>query len=185
MDVTDLVTRARDGQERAWNALVERYFPLIWSICRRYRLDGADAEDVSQIVWLRLVDHLGSIRDPAALPGWLMTTTRRECGRVLSTARGPYEAGYVLDAEDIHDDQAVTAEQEVLAAERNAALREAFARLPPCCQQLLAMLSDDPPVPYAEISAQLGIAMGSIGPSRGRCLAKLRRYLADTTPITT
>jgi RNA polymerase sigma factor (sigma-70 family) len=109
LDVTDLVTRARDGQERAWNAPVERYSPLIWSICRRYRLDGADAEDVSQIVWLRLVDHLGSIRDPAAPPGWLITTTRRECGRVLSAARGPYEAGYVLDAEDIHDDQAVSA----------------------------------------------------------------------------
>jgi len=184
LDVTGLVTRARDGQERAWNALVERYSPLIWSICRRYRLDGAHAEDVSQMVWLRLVDHLGGIRDPAALPGWLITTTRRECGRVLSTARTPYHAGYAPGAEDMYDDQAVTAEQQVLAAERNAALREAFARLPPCCQRLLAMLSDDPPVPYAEISAKLGIAIGSIGPSRGRCLGKLRRYLADTTLIT-
>ena len=166
LDVIGLVTRATDGQERAWDVLVERYAPLIWSICRRYRLDGADAEDVSQIVWLRLVDHLGSIRDPAALPGWLVTTTRRECGRVLGTARGRYEAGYVLDAEDIGDDQAVTAEQEVLAAERNAAVREGFARLPPCCQRLLVMLSEDPPVPYAEISAKLGIAVGSVGPSR-------------------
>jgi RNA polymerase sigma factor (sigma-70 family) len=85
--VTDLVTRARNGDKQAWDALVERYAPLIWSICRRHRLDGADAEDVGQSVWLLLVDHLGNLRHPAALPGWLATTTRRECGRVLRAAR--------------------------------------------------------------------------------------------------
>ena len=85
--VTDLVTRARNGDKQAWDALVERYAPLIWSICRRHRLGGADAEDVGQNVWLQLVDQLDTIRDPAALPGWLATTTRRECGRVLRAAR--------------------------------------------------------------------------------------------------
>ena len=172
--VIDLVTRARNGDRQAWDALVERYSPLIWAICRGYRLGGADAEDVGQGVWLHLVDRLAALRDPAALAGWLATTTRRECARVLR-ARGPRAAGYVLDADDIPDGQAAMAEQELLAAERNAALREALMRLPSCCQRLIAMLCADPPVPYAEISTQLGIAVGSIGPTRGRCLDKLRR----------
>ena len=88
--VTDLVTRARKGDQQAWDALVERYAPLIWSICRRYRLSDADAEDVGQSVWLQFVSHLGAIRDPAALPGWLTTTTKRECSRVVRAARGPH-----------------------------------------------------------------------------------------------
>jgi RNA polymerase sigma factor (sigma-70 family) len=81
------VTHARNGNQQAWDALVERYAPLIWSICRRYRLCGADANDVGESVWLYLVDQLDRIRDPAALPGWLATTTRRECGRVLRAAQ--------------------------------------------------------------------------------------------------
>src|SRR5580700_723821 len=105
--ITALVARAANGQEQAWDALVERYAPLIWSICRRHRLDGADAADVGQSVWLHLVDHLGSLRDPAALPGWLATTARRECGRVLDTARGPLATGYRLDAETLPDEQAM------------------------------------------------------------------------------
>ena len=86
-DLTALVTRARNGDKQAWDELVDQYAPLIWSICRRYRLGRADAEDVCQSVWLRLADRLGSLRDPAALPGWLATTTQRECGRVLRAAR--------------------------------------------------------------------------------------------------
>jgi RNA polymerase sigma factor (sigma-70 family) len=176
--VTDLVTRARNGDKQAWDALVERCAPLIWSICARYRLGGADADDVGQSVWLQLVDHLDTLRDPAAPPGWLATTTQRECARVLRAARGPHAAGYALDAETIPDDQAQTAEQQVLAAERHAALREAFLHLPPCCQQLIALLIQDQPVPYTTISARLGISVGSIGPNRGRCLNRLRRYPA-------
>ena len=121
------------------------------------------------------MSQLDKIRDPAALAGWLATTTRRECGRVLRAARGSLAAGYVLEAETIPDQQAGMAEQELLAAERHAALREAFTRLPPCCQQLISMLTEDPPVPYAQISASLSIPVGSIGPRRGRCLDKLRR----------
>ena len=173
--VTDLVTRARTGDKRAWDALVERYAPLIWSICRRYRLGRADAEDVGQSVWLRLVDQLDKIRDPAALPGWLATTTRRECGRVLRAAHGPHAPDCAADAESLPDEQADTAVRELLAAERHAALREAFTRLPPAGQHLIALLIADPPVPYAEISAKLGIPVGSIGPNRRRCLDKLRR----------
>ena len=86
--VTDLVSRARNGDKQAWDTLVGRYAPLIWSICRKYELRGADAEDVGQSVWLHLVDHLDQVRDPAALPGWLATTARRECIRVVrGTAR--------------------------------------------------------------------------------------------------
>jgi len=176
--VTGLVGRARTGDKQAWDALVERYAPLIWSICRRYRLDGADAADVSQTVWLHLMDQLGNLRDPAALPGWLATTTRRECGRAVRAARGPLAAGSGLDAESLPDEQAATAEQELLAAERHAALREAFGDLPADWQRLIALLAADPPLPYAEISARLGIPIGSIGPTRRRCLHKLRRHPA-------
>ena len=103
--VTDLVTRARNGDRQAWDALVERYAPLIWSICRRHRLGDADAGDVGQSVWLKLAGQLGTLRDPAALPGWMATTTRRECGRIVRAARGPRDAGHARDAKTIPDDQ--------------------------------------------------------------------------------
>jgi RNA polymerase sigma factor (sigma-70 family) len=170
----DLVNRAAKGDKHARDALVERFIPLIWSICRRYRLGDADSEDVCQNVWLRLADQLDKIRD-SALPGWLAATTRRECLRVLRTGHGQQAARYVLDAEVIADERAGTAEQE-LTAERHAALREAFAALPPSGQRLIALLLEDPPVPYAQISARLGIPVGSIGPTRRRCLDKLRRH---------
>ena len=177
--ITELVTRARRGDKQAWDEIVERYAPLIWSICRRYRLVGADAEDVGQMVWLHLVDQLDNLRDPAALPGWLATTARRECLRVLrAAARLPQATGPLTDTDNMPDPEAVSAEHELLVAERNAALREAFCDLPPGCQQLMALLTADPPVPYAEISARLGIPIGSIGPSRSRCLARLRRHPA-------
>jgi len=176
--VTDLVTRAGTGDKQAWDTLVERYAPLIWSICRRYRLADADADDVSQSVWLHLVDKLGHLRDPAALPGWIATTTERECWRVLRTAQRLHAATSVTDAENIPDQHTGIAEQELLRAERHAALREALGYLPPRCQQLIAMLTADPPVPYAQISATLGIPVGSIGPTRSRCLDKLRHHPA-------
>ena len=180
----DLVTRARDGDVQAWDALVERFGPLIWSICRKYRLSYADAEDVGQNVWLQLTAHLGKIRDPAALPGWLATVTRRECLRVTAAAKLPLAAGYVLDAEVLADEQSETAEQELLAAERYAALREAFATLPLPGQRLIALLLQDPPVSYAEISARLDIPVGSIGPTRRRYLDKLRCYPAVAALVT-
>ena len=176
--VTDLVTLARSGDQHAWNALVERYAPLVWSICRRHQLSRTDADDVGQTVWLRLVDTLDKIRDPAALPGWLATTTQRECWRLHRAAQRSQPSGQTAGTENIPDDQAQTAEQEVLTAERHAALREAAADLPPDCQRLLALLTEDPPVPYAQISARLGIAVGTIGPTRSRCLQKLRRHPA-------
>ena len=177
--VVDLVTHARNGDKQAWDALVERYAPLIWSICRRHRLGRADCEDVAQGVWLQLVNHLSTIRDPAALPGWLATTTRRECGRLLNAARGPQASGGLLDAENVADQQTSRpVDHDLLAAERHAALREAFTCLRPPCQRLMAMLMEDPPPAYREISARLGMPVSSIGPTRQRCLDKLRRYPA-------
>ena len=171
-DPTALVTRARHGETQAWDDLVDRYAPLMWSICRRHRLGRADAEDVAQSVWMRLAGQLASLRDPAALPGWLATTTRRECGRVRRAARNQEAPRH---RPDIPDMTTGAAEAELLSAECHAALRDALTRLPPGSRQLITLLIADPPVPYAEISARLGIPVGSIGPSRGRCLDKLRR----------
>jgi RNA polymerase sigma factor (sigma-70 family) len=176
--VSELVARAKDGDRQAWDALVERYAPLIWSICRRHRLGRADADDVGQSVWLRLVDQLDRVRDPAALPGWLATTARRECLRVLGATQGPRATIFALDVESLPDDRADLGDQALLAAERQAALREAFEQLPPNGQQLIALLIADPPLPYADISARLGIPVGSIGPNRSRYLDKMRRHPA-------
>ena len=175
--VADLVTRARKGDQQAWDVLVKRYSPLIWSICRHYQLSRADAEDVGQRTWLQFVNHLGAIREPAALPGWLSTTTRRECNRVVHAARGRQATGQLLE-ENIPDKQMSPAEQELLAAERRSALREAFTCLSPSRQQLMALLIEDPPVPYTEISARLGIPVSSIGPTRRRCLDQIRHHPA-------
>jgi RNA polymerase sigma factor (sigma-70 family) len=185
LPVTDLVTRAKNGEQQAWDALVERYAPLIWSICRHYRLGAADAEDVGQSVWLNLVAHLDHLRDSAALPGWLATTTRRECGRVINAADARRAGERVLIAETISDTEAAAVDEELLVAEQHAALRDALARMPPGCQQLLALLIADPPVPYAEISARLGISVGSIGPYRRRCLDRLSRDPAIAALIST
>jgi RNA polymerase sigma factor (sigma-70 family) len=176
--VAALVTRSRNGDKQAWDELFERYAPLIWSICRRHRLRQVDADDVAQTVWLQLVGQLAAIRDPAALPGWISTTTRRECCRVLRTAQLQQAAGHGPDIAEIADMRSGTVESELLRTELSAALREALAQLPPDSRRLIAMLIEDPPVPYTEISAKLGIPVGSIGPHRARCLEKLRRYPA-------
>jgi RNA polymerase sigma factor (sigma-70 family) len=171
--VVALVTRAADGDQGAWSELVERYAPLVWSICARYRLTGQDSEDVGQNVWLRLVEHLGNLREPAALPGWLATTTQRECLRVVRAA-ARYDHLAASPDELPPGSDAPVVEEEIIAAELNAALRAAFDGLPARCRQLLSMLVSDPPHSYAEISRILGMPAGSIGPERGRCLHRLR-----------
>lgn len=172
--VAALVARAAGHDEDAWNELVERYSPMVWAICARYRLSSHDIEDVNQSVWLRLVEQLGNLREPAALPGWLATTTSRECLRVLRMERRNDRYGQAPDELPPSLDPAVI-EEEIISAERNAALRAAFAELPAHCRQLLAMLMGDPPHSYAEITVILGIRQGSIGPQRARCLERLRR----------
>jgi RNA polymerase sigma factor (sigma-70 family) len=173
--VIALVARAVAGDQGAWDAIVERYSPLVWSICLRYQLGRQDIDDVGQNVWLLLVERIGHLRDPAALPGWLATTTQRECLRVLRADRRYDRAGLPAEDQMPHDADAAMIEQEILIAERDAALRAAFAELSPSCRDLLSMLICDPPCAYAEISATLGVAVGSIGPMRARCLDRLRR----------
>jgi RNA polymerase sigma factor (sigma-70 family) len=175
--VVALVTRASGGDQDAWYELVDRYAPLVYTICTRYRLSNHDIEDVGQNVWLLLVEQLGKLREPAALPGWLATTTSRECLRVVTAASKAERLGTGLDDSVIFVDDAVI-DEEMLVAERNAALRAAFAELPPRCQRLLSMLISDPPRSYAEINRELGIPVGSIGPQRARCLERIRRSSA-------
>jgi RNA polymerase sigma factor (sigma-70 family) len=170
--VVSLVSRVGDGDQDAWNELIERYAPLVWSICARSQLSREDIDDAAQSVWLLLVENIGSLREPAALPGWLATTTRREALRILGAAQRREQRGL---EEDVPPGLAATTEQEIIAAERNAALRAAFAELQRGCRELLSMLMSDPPRSYAEISAALGIPVGSIGPTRARCLDQLRR----------
>ncbi len=181
--VAALVTRARNGDKQAWDEFVERYAPLVWSICRRYQLSRPDADRVGQSIWPQLVDQLAGLPDPAALPGWLATTTERECRRLRRAARGAQALRQLPDAGDIADPRAAVAELELARADRDAALREALTQLPPPCQRLIAMLIDDPPAPDTEISAELGIPAASIGPHRARCLDKLRRCPAAAALI--
>jgi RNA polymerase sigma factor (sigma-70 family) len=172
--VSDLVARARDGDDSAWNDLVDRYSPLVWAVCRRFGMGNADCEDVVQSVWLGLVEALPKLREPAALPGWLATTTRRECLRIAKLARNRQSREQTAVG-DVADSGLPSTDHRLMAAELNAVLRTAFAQLDSHCQQLLVLLMRTPPTPYAEISARLGMPHGGIGPTRSRCLAKLRQ----------
>jgi RNA polymerase sigma factor (sigma-70 family) len=169
--VTDLVARAKAGDQRAWDQIVERYAPLVWAVCRRHRLSRADTDDVGACVWLRLVERLDTIREPAALPGWLATTTRRECLRVLRTKDRETP---VDDHQHLIDDANQSADDFVLAQERQIALRAAFAELSERCQHLLELLFTESRTSYGAIGETLGIPIGTIGPTRQRCLGKLR-----------
>jgi RNA polymerase sigma factor (sigma-70 family) len=179
--VSALVARVCAGDQEAWNELIDRYAPLVWSICQRYQLSRQDADDVGQSVWLLLVENIASLREAAALPGWLSTTTRHEIFRVLRVARRHDHDDLPADGQIPGDADAATIEEELIRAERNAALRAAFAELGPSCHHLLSLLMSDPPLAYADISGLLGIPVGSIGPKRARCLDQLRRspHLAE------
>jgi RNA polymerase sigma factor (sigma-70 family) len=173
--VTWLVDRAAAGDEQAWQEIVERYAPLLASVIRRYQLTTAEAQDVGQIVWLRLVEHLGNLREPRALPMWIITTAKRESMRYVSDRRRtvPYDP---LDpswqSSSAEDPELVAG---LLKAERHEALLAGLAELPERQRELLLMLVADPPLSYAEISQRTGIPVGSIGPTRGRALDRLRQ----------
>lgn len=172
--VSDLVDRARKGDGSAWNHLVDRYAALVWSICRRSGLARTDCEDVSQTVWLRLVEALPRLREPGALAGWLATTTRRECVRVAKLAR-VRKFRERTEFGDIVDPDLPSADRRLVDDELNTVLRVAFDQIEPRCQQLLILLMATPSKPYDEISSTLGIPRGGIGPTRARCLDKLRK----------
>jgi RNA polymerase sigma factor (sigma-70 family) len=175
--VTMLVARARDGDQYAWNEIVDRYAPLVWSICQRYGLSRNDTDDIGQTVWFRLVEQLGNIRQPAALPGWLATTTHRECTRAAREARR-YSYSTSLDEAQVPQQRTPAPEEEIVEAELGAALRTALAGLPDFCRRLLSLLLRDPPLSYQEISDLLPIPVGSVGPQRKRCLNRIRRSLS-------
>jgi len=181
--VVSLVARAANGDQAAWDEIVERYAPLVWAICLRHQLDRQSIDDIGQSVWLLLVENISRLREPAALPGWLATTTRRECLRALR-ASGRLGMEIPTSFEEQPADDSAALDQEIIEAETHAALRAAFAELPAGCRELLLMLMSDSAPGYAKISATLGIPMGSIGPTRARCLEKMRRsrYLAAELP---
>jgi RNA polymerase sigma factor (sigma-70 family) len=173
-DVGDLVDRARRGDQTAWDGLVRRYLPLVVAITRTYRLRDKDAEDVAQIVWLRLVEHLGRIREPLALPKWIITTARHESHRIARTLGRTVPVDTLLDERPDPRREQAGIEDGLLRAEAHQALRDGLAELPPAHRELLLLLAADPPLSYREISRILDIPVGSIGPLRARYLQRLR-----------
>ncbi len=172
--LADLLARAKAGDQQAWRDVIMRYANLVWSVARSFRLDHADADDVSQTTWLRLAEHLHTLRDPSRLPGWLATTARRESLRVIAGRRRE-APGALPDEPD--PDLAAEPETLVLIEDRDNRLWQAFSALPERCQQLLRILAMAPELSYSEVGSVLGIPVGSIGPTRGRCLESLRRRL--------
>jgi RNA polymerase sigma factor (sigma-70 family) len=172
--VAQLVRAATLGDDSAWNELNARFGGLVWSVARSYRLSHADAGDVVQCTWLKLVQHLGALKNPDAVGAWLATTARRECLRVIDGGKTRVPFGDDLP-EPAPDDRDI--DDELLLTERNALLWEAVSLLRPEDQALVRMLASDPPASYAEISAALDMPIGSIGPTRARCLERLRREL--------
>lgn len=170
-----VVCAAADGNEQAWEGIVERYTPLVLSVVRRYRLHSDDVADVVQTVWLRLVERLDSLREPRALPGWLTTTTTHECLRVLRLRERTTPRDPTVLAETSQPAGSASPDEGLLRHERHRALLAAFAELPDRQRELLLMLATDPPPSYAEIAERLGVSVGYIGPTRGRALANLRR----------
>ncbi|MGX5653424.1 RNA polymerase sigma factor [Geodermatophilus nigrescens] len=173
--VAALVARALAGDSSAWDRLVERFTPLVLSIVRRNRLQDAEAQDVVQTVWLRLVEHLGAVREPRALPGWIATTARNECSHV--TRGRPPVPSADLDAHGPADGSPGP-DRDLLEGERHEALLAALSELPERQRRLLLLLIEDPPVPYEEVSRRLGMPIGSIGPTRARAIARIRAHAA-------
>jgi RNA polymerase sigma factor (sigma-70 family) len=177
VDVPLLVRRAAAGDKSAWDALVDQFSRLIWAMTRDFKLAETDAADVVQTTWLRLLEHIDRIEYPERIGSWLATTARHECLRHLAASKRIT----LVEDHDAAFGGAVAQQPEVderlLAEERAQAVREAVATLPTRSQRLLQLLMADPPVSYTEISDQLGLPIGSIGPTRGRCLERLRLIL--------
>jgi len=171
-----LVRRAATGDERAWEALVERFADLVWSVARGHCLGAADAADVSQTTWLRLAECLGSLREPDRVAAWLTTTARRESLRVLRRQQRHLPVDTCVEWQC--GDGSMPLEQPLIEEERDAALWQAFEGLSGPCKALLRALLADPPPSYAELSNAFDMPIGSIGPTRARCLDRLRDRVA-------
>lgn len=177
-DVVVLVTAAGQGDEDAWNEIVERYTPLVVTVAKGFRLPPPEVQDLAQTVWLHLVEHLRELREPRALPRWLVTTTKREALRQSRAARRTQPADFTEQGWAHFSAQLATSDDSdgaLVRAEQRSALERCLAELTPRQQQLLALLSLDPAPSYAEISRRTGIPVGAIGPTRSRALARLRR----------
>lgn len=176
-DVAGLVRSAAAGDKSAWERLVDQYSRLLWAMTRDFKLAEVDAADVVQATWLRLLEHIHRIEYPERIGSWLATTARHECLRHLAASKrvtlvDDHDAAFSGPAG--HQPEV---DERLLAEERAQAVREAVATLPVRSQRLLELLMADPPVSYTEISDQLGLPIGSIGPTRGRCLERLRLIL--------
>jgi RNA polymerase sigma factor (sigma-70 family) len=178
-DIAGLVVGAAAGDRRAWERLVKQYARLIWSITVEFKLTESDASDVAQTTWLRLLEHIDRIEYPNRVGSWLAATARNECLRNLAARKRVVVLAH--DEEEVLFGAAAVAgpevDERILADERDQVVRDALSRLPRRWQRLLELLMADPPTPYADISDELGLPVGSIGPTRGRCLAQLRVLL--------
>ena len=176
LDVAALIRRAANGDHRAWERLVDQYARLIWSITVDFKLVESDAADVAQTTWLRLLEHIDRIEYPDRLGSWLAATARNECLRYLAARKR-----VVPCQDDVELNGAVPygpeIDERLLSDERARIVREALSHLPWRWQRLLELLMADPPVSYADISDELGLPIGSIGPTRARSLARLRVLL--------
>lgn len=173
-----LIAMCRKGDGHAWSALVERYKSLVYSIPLRFRMPPEDAADTFQSVWLDLYSELDKLREPAALRGWLVSATSHKC--LHWKARETRRAGKALDWDveiDIADVRPLINEIG-LEAEKDQLVRDALRSIPERCKRMLKMLFfEQPPRPYLEVAKELGLAEGSIGFIRGRCLQKMRKAL--------
>jgi RNA polymerase sigma factor (sigma-70 family) len=174
--IAGLLDAARQEDEDALGQIVTELSPLLWQIARAAGLSSSDAEDVLQTVWMRLLDHLDDIHTSAALTGWLVTTTRREAWRVSAAGRKQRPADTDLFA--ALPDRGPGSEEQVIIDDQRRILWAAIGQLSPRCQELLRIIAFVPRPDYAAVAAELGMPTGSIGPTRGRCLAKLRTLLA-------
>ena len=170
-----LVDGALAGDRDAWNELVRRYDGPLHQVARSFRLDQAAADDAVQTAWLRLVERLDTLHDPQGVGAWLTTTLRRHIVSTFrSRGRGPHLVG--LDGQDLPSADNLP-EDLVAARDRDARTRAAMHRLPARSAALLTLLMASPERSYGEVSASLGIPLGSIGPTRARGLRQLRGEL--------
>jgi RNA polymerase sigma factor (sigma-70 family) len=171
--LSELVCAARTGDDRAWDRLHARFVPLLRGVARSYRLAPSDVDDVVQTTWLRLLHSIDRLREPSAIAGWLATTARRECLRVL---QGPMRECPSDDPELGDRCDFADPESELLAAEQRVALGRALAVLPERHRRLMTLLVSEPAMQYQEVSAALAMPIGSIGPIRARSLVRLARH---------
>jgi RNA polymerase sigma factor (sigma-70 family) len=174
--LASLLQAAQAGQREALDAIVAELSPLVWHIARSQGLGREASEDVVQTTWLTLLGHLAEIRSPSALSHWLVTVARREAWRV-SRARRREPAVADTSFDHLHDPYPGP-EERSLADEQRRLLWEAVGRLPERCRRLLRIVAFVPRPPTAAVATTLGWPVGSVGPTRGRCLAKLRAMLA-------